>query len=280
MDNLPLLANKIRIDIIKMLSAAGSGHPGGALGMSDIFALLYSEVLNHDPTNPVWEERDRLILSNGHIVPVRYASMAETGYFDPKELKTLRKLSSPLQGHPERLKLKGLETTSGPLGSGLAQAVGIAVGAKLDNKRFRVYCVLSDGEHDEGNTWESILFAAKYKLSNLTCIVDRNNIQISGKTENIMPLDSLAEKYKAFNWHVVIVDGHDFNDIRRGLREARDIYDKPTVIIANTIPGRGVSFMEGKYIWHGKAPNKEESALALKELEAKEKEIKEREKNA
>lgn len=274
--DLELAANQIRIDIISMLERAGSGHPGGALGMADIFASLYFSILNHDPSNPDWEERDRLILSNGHIVPVRYAAMAESGYFDVKELKTLRKLNSRLQGHPERGKLPGLETTSGPLGSGLGQAAGIALGAKLDNKRFRVYCVMSDGEQDEGNTWEAVLFAVKYKLGNLTAIIDRNKIQLSGNTEEIMPINFLVDKYKSFHWNVEEIDGSNFKEIATAIKKAKDIYDRPTVIIANTIPGKGVSFMENKYVWHGKAPNKEEAKLALKELEKTRDEIKER----
>ncbi|CAN5326073.1 transketolase [soil metagenome] len=274
---LELIANKIRIDIIKMLVAAGSGHSAGPLGMADIFTAFYFEILNHDPINPEWVERDRLILSNGHIVPVRYAAMAESGYFDVKELKTLRKLGSRLQGHPERTKLPGLETTSGPLGSGLAQAAGIAYASKMDDKRFRVYCAMSDGEQDEGNTWEAAMFVAKYKLSNLTAIVDRNKIQIDGNTENIMPLEPFADKYRAFNWNVIEIDGHNFKEIINAVDKAKSVYDKPTVIIAHTIPGKGVSFMENKFEWHGKPPTKEEAVLALKELELIEKKIKERE---
>lgn len=271
---LELIASKIRIDIIKMLLAAGSGHTAGPLGLTEVFTALYFEILNHDPQNPNWEERDRLILSNGHVCPVRYAAMAESGYFDIKELKTLRKLGSRLQGHPERNKLPGIETTSGPLGSGLAQSVGMALAAKMDDKRFRVYCVMSDGEQDEGNTWEAVLLAAKYKLGNLTAIIDRNKIQIDGVTEDIMPLEYLADKYKSFNWNVVEIDGHNYKEILHAAHVARDVYDKPTVIIAHTIPGKGVKFMENNYKWHGKAPNKEEAKLALAELELKEKEIK------
>lgn len=274
MINLELTANKIRQDIIKMLLAAGSGHSAGPLGMADIFAILYFEIMNHDPKDPDWDERDRLILSNGHICPVRYATMAEAGYFDPRELKTLRKLGSRLQGHPERLKLPGVETTSGPLGSGLAQAAGYAYAAKMDNKHFRVYSIMSDGEQDEGNTWEAAMFASKYKLSNLTAIMDRNNIQIDGFTENVMPLDPIDEKYKAFNWNVVNINGHDFNEIRNAVASAKATYDKPTLIIAHTTPGKGVSFMENKFEWHGKPPNQEEAKLALKELGQIEKRIK------
>jgi transketolase len=276
LNELEIIANTIREDIIKMLLAAVSGHSAGPLGMADIMTSLYFEIMNHDPSNPDWEERDRLILSNGHICPVHYAALAESGYFDVKELKTLRKLGSRLQGHPERSRLPGVETTSGPLGSGLAQAAGIAMAAKMDDKRFRVYCVMSDGEQDEGNNWEAVMFAAKYKLSNLTAIVDRNNIQIDGKTESVMPLNPLDEKYKAFNWNVITINGHDFNEIIAGVKLAKSVFDKPTVIIANTIPGRGVKFMENKFEWHGKPPNKEEAKEALRQLEEIGKEIKSR----
>lgn len=261
------IANNVRIDIIKMLLAAGSGHSAGPLGMADIFTALYFEIMNHDPKDPAWEDRDRLMLSNGHICPVRYATMAHAGYFDVKELKTLRKLGTRLQGHPERLRLPGVETTSGPLGSGLAQAAGYAYGAKMDNKRFRVFGICSDGEHDEGNHWEAVMFAGKYKLSNLTVIVDRNNIQIDGFTENVMPLEPLSEKYKAFNWHVLHIDGHNFEEIVNAVNHARAVYEEPTVILAHTIPGKGVYFMENKFEWHGKPPNKEEAKIALEELE-------------
>jgi transketolase len=271
--NLELTANKIRQDIIKMLVAAGSGHSAGPLGMADIFTALYFEIMNHDPKDPFWEERDRLILSNGHICPVRYAAMAESGYFDIKELKTLRKLGTRLQGHPEREKLPGVETTSGPLGSGLAQASGYAYASKMDDKRFRIYCVMSDGEQDEGNTWEAVMFAAKYKLSNLTAIMDRNYIQIDGNTESIMPLDPIDEKYRAFNWNVININGNDFSEIINAVKSAKGISNKPTVIIAHTIPGKGVSFMENNFQWHGKPPTKEEAVLALKELELQSKEI-------
>lgn len=260
-------ANDIRRDIIKMLENAGSGHSGGALGMADVFTALYFTVLRHDPKNPAWEERDRLILSNGHICPVRYAAMAHAGYFKKEELLTLRKFGSRLQGHPERKKLPGVETTSGPLGSGLSQAAGMAyVGKYLDKKNWRVYCATSDGEHDSGNTWEAIMFAGKYKLNNLTQIIDRNNIQIDGYTEDIMPLEPLKEKYEAFNWHVIDVDGHNIEQIIDACNMAKAIQEKPTIIIAHTIPGKGVSFMENKFEWHGKPPKPEEARMALKEL--------------
>ncbi len=272
--DLELIANNVRRDIIKMLLAAGSGHSAGPLGMADIFTALYFEVMNHDPKDPFWDERDRLILSNGHICPVRYATMAEAGYFPVLELKTLRKLGTRLQGHPERKKLPGVETTSGPLGSGLAQASGYAYAARMDKKGFRVFALLSDGEQDAGNTWEAAMFAGKYKLSNLTAIIDRNNIQIDGFTEDIMPLEPLDEKYKAFGWHVLHIDGHNFEEIVNAVAHARSVYEKPTVIIAHTIPGKNVSFMERKFEWHGKPPNKEEAKLALKELDEIAKKIK------
>lgn len=268
-NELEVKANEIRQDIIKMLLAAGSGHSAGPLGMADVFTAFYFNVLNHDPKNPEWEERDRLFLSNGHICPVRYAAMAHAGYFPVEELVTLRKFGTRLQGHPEKDKLPGVETTSGPLGSGLAQASGYAYASHMDDKKFHVYCFTSDGEHEEGNHWEAVLFGGKYKLSNLTCLVDRNNIQIDGNTEDVMPLEPLADKYKAFGWHVLEVDGHNMQGIIDTVEEAKDVRDKPVVIIAHTIPGKGVSFMENKYEWHGKPPNKEEAELALKELGAK-----------
>ncbi len=264
---LELKANEIRQDIIKMLVKAGSGHSAGPLGMADVFTALYFSVLNHDPKNPLWEERDRLILSNGHICPVRYAVMAESGYFPIKELDTLRKFGSRLQGHPERERLPGIETTSGPLGSGLSQAAGIAyVGKYLDKTNWRVYCAMSDGEQEAGQTWEAAMFAGKNKLDNLTAIIDRNNIQIDGFTEDIMPLEPLRAKYEAFNWQVLEVDGHNIEQIIDACNEAKAIHQKPTVIIAHTIPGKGVDFMENKFEWHGKPPTAEEAKIALQEL--------------
>lgn len=259
-------AARIRETIIEMLAAAGSGHTAGPLGMADIFAALYFNILNHDPKNPDWVERDRLVLSNGHIVPVRYAAMAHAGYFPLEECLTLRKFSSRLQGHPERLKLPGLETTSGPLGSGLGQAAGIALAARMDVKKFRTYCLLSDGEHDAGNIWESAMFAANQKLSNLTVIVDRNNIQINGMTEDVMPLEPLRGKWESFGWHVLDVDGHNIAKIIDACEEAQAVFEKPTVILAHTIPGKGVKEIEFDYHWHGKPPTKEEAANFLKEL--------------
>jgi transketolase len=259
-------ANAIRQTIIEMLLAAGSGHTAGPLGMADIFTALYFKVLKHEPKNPAWEERDRLMLSNGHITPVRYATMAHAGYFPVEECLTLRKFGSRLQGHPERERLPGVETTSGPLGSGLSQASGYAYAARMDGKDFRVYVAMSDGEHDEGNTWEGALFAGKNKLFNLTAIIDRNNIQIDGNTEDIMPLEPFADKYRAFGWHVLEVDGHNIAQFCAACDEAKAIYEKPTVIIAHTIPGKGVREIERDFRWHGKPPNKEEAAKFLAEL--------------
>lgn len=259
-------ATKIRELIISSLVEAGSGHSAGPLGMADIFSAFYFEILNHDPKNPDMEDRDRLVLSNGHICPVRYAAMALSGYFPVEELKTLRKINSRLQGHPHRTSLPGLETTSGPLGEGLSQAIGIALAARLDNKKFRVYCVASDGEHEEGNTWEAAMFAGKEKLDNLTLVIDRNNIQIDGFTENVMPLEPLKAKYESFNWNVIEVDGNNIRAFIDAVNQAKATHEKPTVIIANTIPGKGVDFMENDYKWHGKPPTKEEAEKALKEL--------------
>ena len=268
----------IRELIIKMLVAAGSGHSAGPLGMADIFAAMYFHILRHDPKNPGWENRDRLILSNGHICPVRYAAMALSGYFPISELDTLRKINSRLQGHPHRTALPGLETTSGPLGEGVSQAIGIALAAKLDKKNYRVYCASSDGEHEEGNTWEAAMFAGKARLDNLTMIIDRNNIQIDGMTEDIMPLEPLADKYKAFNWEVFEVDAHNMRAIVDVVQETKAVHEKPSVIIAHTIPGKGVSFMENNYIWHGVPPDAgdvvgappkgEQAKAALAELDA------------
>jgi transketolase len=270
-------ANEIREDIIDMLVKAGSGHSAGPLGLADIFAALYFNILKHDPKHPDWTERDILVLSNGHCVPVRYAAMAEAGYFPKEELATLRKFGSRLQGHPERTRLPGLETTSGPLGSGLSQAAGMAYALNIDQARQRwVYAVLSDGEHDEGNTWEGVLFAAKYHLSNLIAIIDRNNIQIDGTTEDIMPLGDLRAKYEAFGWHVQEIDGHNIQSIIDACSLARAITEQPSVIIAHTIPGKGVEYMEYNYLWHGTPPGKadiagappksQQAAEALKEL--------------
>lgn len=259
-------AESIRETVIEMLVAAGSGHTAGPLGMADIFATFYFYVLKHDPKHPEWEERDRLILSNGHITPVRYAAMAHAGYFPVEECLTLRKFGSRLQGHPERERLPGVETTSGPLGSGLGQAAGYAYGARMDGKKFRVYCFMSDGEQDAGATWEAAMFAGANKLSNLTGLIDRNNIQINGMTEDVMPLENLKAKYEAFGWHVIEVDGHNIAGIISAVEQAKAIYEKPTLILAHTIPGKGIKEIEFDYRWHGKPPTKEEAQKFLAEL--------------
>jgi transketolase len=265
-EELENLANNARELLIEMLTEAGSGHTAGPLGMADIFTAMYFHVLNHDPKNPDWAERDRLILSNGHICPIRYVSMAMAGYFPVEELKTLRKFGTRLQGHPERLRLPGVETTSGPLGQGLGQACGIAYGARMDKAKFRTYCAMSDGEHQSGVLWEAVMFAGKNKLSNLTGIVDRNNIQIDGMTEDIMPLENLRAKYEAFNWHVLEIDGNNIEAFVNAVHEASAIYEKPTVIIAHTIPGKGIREIEFDYKWHGKPPTAEEAKKFLDEL--------------
>lgn len=259
-------AEAIRETILQMLVAAGSGHTAGPLGMTDIFAALYFHVLTHDPRNPDWPERDRLILSNGHIVPVRYAAMAHAGYFPVEECLTLRKFGSRLQGHPERARLPGLETTSGPLGEGLGQAAGMALAFRIDGKKNRIYVVLGDGEQDEGSVWEALMFAGARRLSNITAITDRNNIQIDGYTESVMPLEPLREKYEAFGWHVLEIDGHNIAQFVAACDEAKAIAEKPTMIIAHTIPGRGVREIEGDYRWHGKPPKAEEAKRFLEEL--------------
>lgn len=263
---LHLIANSIREDVINMLYEAKSGHSAGSLGLADVFTALYFNVLYHDPQNPEWEGRDRLVLSNGHVCPVLYASLAHAGYFPKSELMTLRKLGSPLQGHPHRGSLPGIETSSGPLAQGLSQAVGMAIVSKTEKKKWRVFCVMSDGEHQEGQTWEAAMLAAKYKLGNLTVIIDRNNIQIDGFTEEIMPLEPFAEKYKSFGWHVIEIDGHNISKIIEACEESKAIYEKPTVIIAHTIPGKGIPFMEFLTEWHGKSPSTAEAEEAKKFL--------------
>lgn len=264
---LELQANEIRQDIIKMLTTAKSGHSAGPLGMADVFTALYFEILNHNPKKPDWPERDRLFLSNGHIVPVRYATMARAGYFPVAELKTLRQFGSRLQGHPERLRLPGLESTSGPLGSGVSQAAGHALALRMDGLKNRVYVLTGDGELDEGNIWEGVMFAAKYKLNNLVAIVDRNNIQIDGPTESVMPLGELSDKFTAFGWHVLEIDGHNMQSIIDSCNMAKAIEDKPTVIIARTIPGKGVDYMEYDYRWHGNPPGLADSPGSPPKLE-------------
>jgi transketolase len=258
----------IREDIIRMLEHAGSGHSAGPLGLADIFAALYFHVMKHDPSDPDWADRDLMILSNGHTVPVRYAAMARAGYFPVEELLTLRRFGSRLQGHPERTKLPGMENTSGPLGSGLSQAAGMAYVLKnIDVQPHRwVYTVMGDGELNEGNIWEAAMFAGKYKLHNLIGIIDRNNIQIDGNTEDVMPLEDLKGKWESFGWHVQEIDGNNVESIVDACSMARAIIEKPSVIIAHTIPGKGVPFMEYDYHWHGAPPNSEQAKDALKKL--------------
>lgn len=262
-------ANEIRQSVIESLLEAGSGHTAGSLGLADIFTYFYFHGLKHDAKNPNWSERDLFVLSNGHVCPGLYATMAHAGYFEINELKTLRKLGSRLQGHPHRGTLPGIETSSGPLGSGISQAIGMALAIRLDEgksgDRF-VYCVTGDGELQEGQNWEALMMAAKEKLHNLVVIVDRNNIQIDGYTEDVMPLNNLSDKFKSFNWHVQEIDGHNFEMIDSAIGQAKAIFDQPSVIIANTIPGKGVEDFERKPEWHGKAPNKEEATEALKDL--------------
>lgn len=259
-------AKDIRETVIRMLVEAKSGHTAGPLGMADIFAAFYFHILAHDSKNPDWDGRDRLVLSNGHITPVRYAAMAHAGYFPVEECLTLRSFGSRLQGHPERPRLPAVETTSGPLGEGLSQAAGMAYAFRMDGKKNRVYALMSDGEQQEGNVWEAALFAGKHRLHTLTAIMDRNNIQIDGTTEDVMPLEPLRAKYEAFNWHVLEVGGHDIAAFITAVEEAQAIVEKPTLIIAHTIPGKGVPEIEFDYRWHGKPPSAEEGARFLKAM--------------
>ena len=264
---LQLKAKEVRRTIIKTLVSAGSGHTAGSLGMADVFTAFYFYILNHDSKNPLWPERDRLILSNGHIVPARYSAMAHAGYFSVDDVENnLRKFGSKFQGHPDRVFLPEMETTSGPLGCGLGQACGIALGAKMDKKNFAVFCIMSDAEHQEGNLWESVMFASKYKLNNLIGVIDRNRIQISGDTEDVMPLEPLYQKYEAFGWNAVKVDGNDIAEFIEAVEMAKQQKEKPTVIIANVVPGKGVRSIEGDYKWHGIIPNKEQGERFLSEL--------------
>lgn len=277
-------ANEIRILILKTLSQAGSGHTAGALGLADIFTALYFEILKHDPKNPLWQGRDRLLISNGHVCTVQYASMALAGFFPMKELETMRKIGSKLQGHPWKEKLEGIENSSGPLGEGLSQAVGMAISDKIDTgargkvpiprrmleieniSKRRIYCVMSDAEFNEGQTWEAIMLANKEKLNNLISIVDRNNIQISGLTENIMPLEPLVQKIRSFGWRVEEIDGNDMRQILNTLNEVKSEKSRPVMIVAKTTPSKGVKEWENKYEWHGKAPTVSEAEKAIEEI--------------
>ncbi len=261
------MAKKLRRHVITMTATAGSGHPGGSLSAADIITALYFKAMRHNPKNPQWPDRDRFILSKGHAAPILYAALAESGYFPVEELATLRKLDSRLQGHTDRNLTPGVEMSAGSLGMGLSFGIGVALAAKLDHRDYRTYVLLSDGECDEGQTWEAALSAAHFKIDNLTAIVDCNRIQLTGWTRDIMNLEPLSQKWQAFGWHTIDIDGHDFNQILAAFQEAEKIKNKPPVIIARTIKGKGVSFMENNPKFHGKAPTPEEAERALKELE-------------
>lgn len=260
------IAHQVRRDIIRMLFKAGSGHSAGSLGMADVLTALYFAVLNHDPDRPKWPDRDRLVLSNGHICPALYAVLSRAGYFKTSELQTLRKLGSRLQGHPSRLDLPGIENSSGPLGQGISMAIGICLAAKLNQKKHDVYCLMGDGEQNEGQVWEAYLFAGKYQLDNLTVIIDRNSIQLDGYTKDIMPLEPLKAKLEAFNFHVLEIDGHNFENIIDACHQAKAIFTKPVAIISYTIPGKGVEEIEFDPGWHGKVPDKKQAEIFLKQL--------------
>jgi transketolase len=260
-------ANTLRIEILKMLTEAGSGHTGGSLSAADIVTALYFYKMRHDPANPKWRERDRFVLSKGHAAPVLYGALALSGYFDKQLLKTLRKIGSPLQGHPCSRKLPGIEISTGSLGQGLSIADGMALGLKIDGLSSRVYCMLGDGEIQEGQVWEAAMTAAHYKLDNLCAIIDNNGLQIDGHCHEVMHIEPIVKKWEAFGWHVIDINGHDMEAVVRALDEAETIKDKPSMIVARTIKGKGVSFFEGKVEYHGMAPTPEELEKALKELE-------------
>jgi len=260
------IASLLRQDVIRMIYQAKSGHPAGSLGMADVLTVLYFNILSHNPELPDWSERDRVVLSNGHICPLLYAVLARSGYFPSEELNDLRKLGNKLQGHPSRKDFSLIETSSGSLGHGLSIAAGMSLSAKIDSKQSTIWCLMSDAEHQEGSTWEAAMFSANYELSKLKVIVDRNEIQLSGDVDNIMSISPLKDKYTSFGWKVFEVDGHDFDDLTKTLIEAKNHQDGPCVVLAKTIPGKGVSFMEGKWQWHGKAPDNEETQKALEEL--------------
>ncbi|MBO8159022.1 transketolase [Thermosyntropha sp.] len=259
-------AKVLREDILKMLAEAGSGHTGGSLSSADIVACLYFWEMSIDPNNPHDENRDRFVLSKGHAAPVLYAALAEKGFFPREKLKTLRRLGSPLQGHPDMRKLPGVEASTGSLGQGISWAVGMALAGKIDKKDYRVYSLLGDGELQEGMVWEAFMAAAHYKLDNLTAFVDHNRLQIDGKITEVMSPEPVADKFRAFGWEVIIIDGHNVEEIMRALNKAREIKGRPTVIIAETVKGKGVSFMENRAEWHGTAPKKDDLEKALAEL--------------
>ena len=267
LEEMEKLAITIRQEIIEMLLEAKSGHCAGPLGAVELYVALYfSGILNYDSKNPNWDKRDIVVVSNGHYAPLLYITLAHAGYFPLDELKTLRKLGSRLQGHPYRLSLPGIETSSGPVGEGLSQAIGMAFGAKINKKKIQVYCLMGDGEQNCGNTWEAVMMAGKHQLDNLTAIIDRNNIQIDGFTENVMPLESLKEKYESFGWKVLEIDGHNIPEIIKSLNASKSVFVKPVVIIAHTIPGKGIDFMQWEYQWHGKSPDSKEAEEALRQL--------------
>ena len=264
--DLQALTREMRVEIIRMIEAAGNGHPGGSLSVIDILATLYTEFLNHKPQQPSWEDRDRVVLSKGHACPALYAIMAHCGYFPKEELKNLRKLGSPLQGHPDRLRLPGVEVSTGSLGQGLSIAVGMALAAKMDKKDFRTWCVLGDGEMQEGQVWEAVMSAPKFKLDNLVAVVDYNGGQIDGPVKEVMDLAPLADKFRAFNWKTLEIDGHDFAQIREAFQTASASKSEPVAIVAKTVKGKGVSFMEHNIGWHGKGPDKNEADKAVEEI--------------
>lgn len=264
--NLKKIALQIRRDILEMTTEAGSGHPGGSLSVIDVMVALYFNKMRHNPKKPDWPDRDRFILSKGHACPALYACLARSGYFQVKELETLRKLGSRLQGHPERARLPGVEASTGPLGQGLSFANGVALAGKLDKKYYKVYCMLGDGECDEGNIWEAAMSSAHYKLDNIIAILDHNRLQIDGFNKDVMNIEPINKKFEAFGWHTIEINGHDFNEIIKSLEEADRIKEKPTIIIANTIKSKGVSFMENQAEWHGKSLDKGQLKKALKEL--------------
>jgi transketolase len=260
------MAKQLRRHVITMTATAGSGHPGGSLSAADIVTALYFKVMRHDPKNIRWPDRDRFVLSKGHVAPILYAALAECGYFPVQELSTLRKLGSRLQGHTDRALTPGVEMSAGSLGQGLSFGIGVALAARLDKQDYHIYVLLGDGECEEGQVWEAAMSAPHFKLDNLTAIVDFNGIQLDGKCCDIMSLDSLADKWRAFNWHVIEIDGHDMKQVLQALEEAKKTTLRPTVIIAHTVKGKGVSFMENNVSFHGKAPNAQETEIALKEL--------------
>lgn len=264
------IARDIRIDIIRMLTEAGSGHPGGSLSATDILTYLFFNKMRYNPQFPDWKERDRFILSKGHAVPALYAVFAKADYIKPEELNTLRKIDSRLQGHPDRVKLPGIEASTGSLGQGLSIAIGMALAGKMDNAPYRVYCMIGDGESQAGQVWESAMAAPKLKVNNLTVILDYNKVQLDGTVKEILDIEPIVDKWRAFNWNVIEIDGHNFTDIERAFGEAEAYKEGPSIIIAHTIKGKGVSFMEGNVEWHGKAPSENEREKAVKELLATE----------